>query len=350
MIDRNILLNALQSANKALKGANAELNLEAKDGQILISGVSQNISIWSQAEGEMDDMRIAVKAASVITALSKLSDEKICLDLSDAGLIISGKRAKVTLPVFEFVDHRRAAEFESEVKTDHLAPYVEQVVHALDDHGYNPLMSAIHMEVFANGGFQLTALDGKRYSVRNTAGKGGTKVSEFVVFGREFNEALRLMGDGPVTIYRPKGGKFVRMKNDSLEIEIGLPEGNYFDIGNLKTTFPVHVILKKEDLENAVELVKMMSKIALIDISATEMLISGKDVQGSTEMKIPVKSKGIDPDRTIRTAFNAQFILDAAKSIASSDLMIHLKDGMNQFCMTDGRHAVEMVLPVRRTN
>ena len=40
MIDRNILLNALQSANKALKGANAELNLEAKDGQILISGVS----------------------------------------------------------------------------------------------------------------------------------------------------------------------------------------------------------------------------------------------------------------------------------------------------------------------
>ena len=63
----------------------------------------------------------------------------------------------------------------------------------------------------------------------------------------------------------------------------------------------------------------------------------------------PVKSKGIDPDRTIRTAFNASsyWMLRIDRIF---DLMIHLKDGMNQFCMTDGRHAVEMVLPVRRTN
>ena len=34
------------------------------------------------------------------------------------------------LPVFEFKDHARSRDFESEVKTEHLAPYVEQVVHA----------------------------------------------------------------------------------------------------------------------------------------------------------------------------------------------------------------------------
>ena len=222
------------------------------------------------------------------------------------------------------------------------------MVHALDPNGFNPLMSAIFLEVFENGGFQLTALDGRRYSLRNTAGKGGKKVSEFVVFGKEFNEALKLLGDGEVTIYRPKSGNFIRLVNEELEIQIGLAEGKYFNLNALKSTFPVHVVLKREELEAAADLVRLMSNVALIDLTATEMVIVGRDVIGETEMQIPVKSKGIDPDRTIRTAFNCQFLLDALRSINATDIMIHLKDGMNQFCITDGRHAIEMILPVRR--
>lgn len=349
MMDRAKFLNALSNANKALKGTNEELNICAQSGKIEISGASQNLCIWSRTEGDMADMQIAVKASSIIAALQKLPDEVIQVSLTDAGLNLSGKCAKVMLPVFEFKDHARSKDFESEVKTEHLAPYVEQVVHALDPHGFNPLMSALYLEVFENGGFQLTALDGRRYSLRNTAGKGSKKVSEFVVFGKEFNEALKLLGDGEVTIYRPKSENFIRLVNEELEIQIGLAEGRYFNLNALKSTFPIHVLLmKREEMEAAADLVRLMSNVALIDLTATEMVIVGRDVIGETETRIPVKSKGIDPDRTIRTAFNCQFLLDALKNLTATDVMIHLKDGMNQFCITDGRYSIEMILPVRR--
>lgn len=348
MMEKNNLLNALMNANKALKGTNEELNIRAHSGKIEISGASQNLSIWSRTEGDVDDMQIAVKAASIIAALQKLPDDVIKISLTDDGLSLSGRQAKVMLPIFEFKDHARTRDFEYKVKTEHLAPYVEQVVHALDPHGFNPLMSALFLEIFENGGFQLTALDGRRYSLRNTAGKGGKKISEFVVFGKEFNEALKLLGDGEVIIYRPESGNFIQLVNEELEIQIGLAEGKYFNLNALKSTFPIHVTLKREELEAAADLVRLMSNVALIDLTATEMIIIGRDVYGETEMRIPVKSKGIDPGRTIRTAFNCQFLLDALKSISATDIMIHLKDGMNQFCITDGRYSIEMILPVRR--
>ena len=84
------------------------------------------------------------------------------------------------------------------------------------------------------------------------------------------------MGDGEVTIYRPKSGNFIRLVNEELEIQIGLAEGKYFNLNALKSTFPVHVVLKREELEAAADLVRLMSNVALIDLTATEMVIVGQ--------------------------------------------------------------------------
>lgn len=348
-MDRLKLLNAFTNASKAFKG-NGILNIDVKSQKMVISGISQHISIWYYLDAELDDMQIAVKSSTAIAATSKIPDEKISLFLEKSGLCISGENSKVVLPQVEYEEHSRSEKYDSGIETTGLAPYVAQVIHALDDTGYNPMMSAIYLQVYNDGGFQLTALDGKRYSIRNTKSKGSSLVSEFVVYGKELNEALKILGSTEVTIYRPESGNFIRLAGENLEIQIAMLDGKYFNLDSLRSeVFPIRLVANREAMLNAVTLVQLVSKKTLVDISPTEICFTGHETDGETESRIPIRSKGLNQDdNCIQTAFMCSQLIDALKSIEADNITIHMKGSLNQFCITEGHHAIEMVLPIRR--
>ena len=348
-MDRLKLLNAFTNASKAFKG-NGVLNVDVKSQKMVISGISHHISIWCYLDAEIENMQIAVKSSTAIAATSKIPDEKINLIIEKNGLCISGKNSRVILPLVEYEEHSRAEKYDSGIKTTGLAPYVSQVIHALDDTGYNPMMTAIHLQVYNDGGFQLTALDGKRYSIRNTKSKGATLVSDFVIYGKELNEALRIIDDDNVTIYRPQSGNFIRLVGENLEIQIAMLDGKYFNLDALRAeVFPIRLVANREAFLNAVSLVQLVSKKAFVDISSTEIRFTGHETDGETESRIPIRSKGLDQnDSCIETAFMCRQLIDALKSIEADNVTIHMKSSMNQFCITEGHHAIEMVLPIRR--
>lgn len=350
-MDRLKLLNAFTNASKAFKG-NGILNIDVKSQKMVISGISQHISIWCYLDAELDDMQIAVKSYTALAVTSKIPDEKISLFLGKSGLHISGKNSRVILPLVEYKEHSRTEKYDSGIKTTGLGPYVSQVVHALDDTGYNPMMTAIHLQVYNDGGFQLTALDGKRYSIRNTKSKGALKVSEFVIYGKELNEALRIINNDNVTIYRPESGNFIRLAGEDLEIQIAMLDGKYFNLDALRSeVFPIRLVANRETMLKAVTLVQLVSRKTLVDISPTEICFTGHETDGETESRIPIRSKGLHRDDSyIQTAFMCYQLIDALKSIEAETITIHMKSSMNQFCITEGHHAIEMVLPVRREN
>lgn len=348
-MDRLKLLEAFNSVNKALRGT-GNLNIKIKDKKMEVSGSSQHLSIWYRLDADADDMEIAVKAATAIAAATKIPGANITLSLHKTGLCIAGNNARITLPLVEYKENLRKEKYESKVKTTGLAPYVSQVIHALDDTGYNPMMTAIHLQVYNDGGFQLTALDGKRYSIRNTKSKGATLVSDFVIYGKELNEALRIIDDDNVTIYRPQSGNFIRLVGENLEIQIAMLDGKYFNLDALRAeVFPIRLVANREAFLNAVSLVQLVSKKAFVDISSTEIRFTGHETDGETESRIPIRSKGLDQnDSCIETAFMCRQLIDALKSIVADNVTIHMKSSMNQFCITEGHHAIEMVLPIRR--
>lgn len=346
-MDRLKFLNALTNASKALKSG--ILNINVKSQKMVISGVSQHISIWCYLDAELDDMQIAVKSSTAIAATSKIPDKKISLFLEKSGLCISGENSKVVLPLVEYEEHSRSEKYDSGIETTGLAPYVSQVIHALDDTGYNPMMTAIHLQVYNDGGFQLTALDGKRYSIRNTKSKGASLVSDFVIYGKELNEALRIIDNNNVTIYRPQSGNFIRLVGENLEIQIAMLDGKYFNLDALRSeVFPIRLVANREAFLNAVSLVQLVSKKALVDISTTEIRFTGHETEGETESRIEIRSKGLESQSCIQTAFMCTQLIDALKSIEAENVTIHMKSSMNQFCITEGHHAIEMVLPIRR--
>lgn len=348
-MDRLKLLEAFNSVNKALRGT-GNLNIKIKDKKMEVSGSSQHLSIWYRLDADADDMEIAVKATTAIAAATKIPGANITLSLHKTGLCIAGNNARITLPLVEYKENLRKEKYESKVKTTGLAPYVSQVIHALDDTGYNPLMSAVYLQVYENGGFQITGLDGKRYSIRNTKEKGAALISEFVIYGKELNEALKLLGSDDITIYRPESGNFIRLVGENIEIQIAMVDGKYFNLDALRSeVFPIRLVVNREAFLNAISLVQLVSKKVLVDISATEISFIGKETDGETESRIPIRSKGLDQDY-IQTAFMCTQLIDALKSIEANNVTIHMKSSMNQFCITEGHHAIEMVLPVRREN
>lgn len=354
-MNKQKLVEIVTNASRALKGVRNEtdtVSISVKDGIMEVSGASPNLRIWASTETDADDFECSVKASLLLAALSKLAND-IKVELNSVGLILKSCTARVVLPVSDFkvsdLDVRNTT-YSSQVEVSGLAPYVDQVIHALEVGGFNPMMNAIHLEVFEGGGFQVTALDGKRYSIRNTAGKDATLSADFVIYGHALSEALKLLGNDDITIYKPTSGSFIRMCSEGLEIAISLVEGKYFNLNKLRSkSFPVHITVKKDEMERAVGLVKIVSRAILIDIDKTGILIFGKDSAGASEMKVSANIKGLEDGQVIKASFNADFLLDALRSINKDEIFIHIKDGMGQCCMTDGRNAIEMVLPVRRT-
>lgn len=349
MMNRKKLAEALSCASKALKG-NSELNIRVKDGRMDISAASQNLSICTSLEADCVEFEAAVKASSAIQAVSTLPDEEIRIHPAENGILcISGKKCHVNLPSTEYRDVLRNAEYTSQVITRGLEPYVRQVIHSLDNTGYAPMMSTIHVEIYSDGGFQITALDGKRYSIRNTAGREAGLDGDFLVYGRELNEALKLIGDDEVTIYIPTDKNFIRLKGDDVDIQISLFAGEYYNLDSLRSAkLPLRLAVDRKEMLRALELSRLVSGEALVDFASDRVTVSGRSVSGESVMEIPARSRGLEDGRTIRTAFKALMLMEALESIDSDLVTIHFKDAMNQFCITDGRNAIEMCLPVRR--
>lgn len=355
---RRKFLEGLNIAAKALRRGYGEINISVHQKMMEISAASQNLTIWTYMEADCPDMRIRVMANEIIGTVSKIPDEEISIICSDTTcgnvLTILGENSRIVLPTTAYVEYKHITDFASKVPVKGLAKYVSQVVHALDQKGGNPLMRAVDLKVAEDGNIYLTALDGKRCSIRNTATGESPMANEYVIYGHELNHILHTFGDDDVAICSPShgsDGNCICIANDTVEVQIALAGDSYF---NLKTLFsndlPVSFTLDKRQCINAVELVRMVSNIVLADIYADGITIHGKDALGQMEMHIPTKVHGLGDRTSIKAAFNGMFLLEALGSIPAEILTVQCKSGIYPFYITDTdkQTATEIILPVHR--
>lgn len=347
-MDRKSFLEKISCAAKALKGKGGTLNLSVVNGEMEVSAASKNLCIYTELQTDCNDMKLAVKADTLIAAVERLPGDKIDLSPTETTLKVSGGKGSVMLPTAEWKNVIRKIEPCRNINVHGITPYVKQIKHSLDISGYNPLMSTINVKVYEDGGFMVTALDGKRCSIRNMKAKDSELATEFVVYGAEFDAALKLAGNGDITISIPKDGNFIHFEGDNAKIQCSLYGEPFFNVDNLcSQRLPYRAAANKSEMKEALELARLVSNKVLMDISGDSMRISGSDVSGSSDMVIPIKTYGLE-GKTVNTAFNASFLLESLESIDAEQVLIHFKNAMSQFAVTDGHHAIEIVMPVKR--
>lgn len=345
-MDRKILLEKISCTAKALRGS-GELNIRVKSGEMEVSAASDHLAVSNRFPVDCMDMYIAVKASTMLAIIGKIPEDEISLALNGETVLVKWKTGKASLPVFEYKEVMRKCGKGTIHPIHHLTQYVGQVVHSLDNTGYNPLMSTVHIQLLDEGGFQLTALDGKRYSIRQV-GKGKPS-GEYVVYGQELYDALKLMRDAEINILEPEDGNFIQFSSDGMTIQVSLFGKPYFNLDALRSMkHPVRVMVNKQELSEAVALVKQVSEKVFVDFAVDHVTIAGTASSGESIMKIPAVSRGLDEDRVIRTAFHVTLLSEALDSMDSEQIIIHMKDALSQFCLTDGHYAIEMVLAKRR--
>lgn len=359
---RQELSFAVSCACKALKGPNVAgsdlILLAAENGTLEVSAQSSVMKVRALCNG-MDpetNFKCAVKASLLASVLDRMPTSDVDLNLlQPGGLLVSCAIAKMVLPIGEYTAigmDKNDTEYETTVVKD-LAKYTSQVVHALGNAAMHPMMGAVHLEIFDNGGIQVTALDGYRISTRNTSGKEAKKVTDYVIYGRELNEALKMVGDGDVTLCKPRSGNYIRIAKEGLEIFINLVDGEYFNLGRYRERkFPIRLGAQKSALESALDLVKIFSKRTLVDVSNDGLTLQSEDALGDSQINVPAKVYGLEDGKTLSIAFNAEYLSAALKSISSDIIFWHLRTPESQCCITDGKNAIEIVLPVqvRRNN
>jgi DNA polymerase III sliding clamp (beta) subunit (PCNA family) len=357
-MDKLLLARAAHQAASALKSQGPggdSLVITAKNGQVEITGASRTMCVWASVPADCSDMQCAVSARMFTAILERFKGVQcadIKLSLQKEGLVITGGQARIVLPVLDKVDTThdiRDTDYDVQIPLKGLGESVKQIVHALETTYANPVLNAICLQVFNDGGFRVIASDGKRIAFRRTANKDAVCTAEFVVYGKALENALTMLEEEDcVTIFKPKNGSFIRMSGENLEISISLLSQKYFNFSSLEDTIrPLEVEVSREEMEYALTLTKIMSQQVFLDISETGIRVFTRETEGETEITVPVLSHKELAGRVIKTKFNADFLLTALRTLPDEKIYIKMQHGMSAMFF-GSNEANEIICPLRR--
>lgn len=377
------LVKAVSNALKALRFSYMEdkVSLKAEGRQLEVAAASTYMRVKTTlANYDGKDFEATVKASLLSQTLARMPEDDIRLELTPSGLRLSCDCANMVLPASDFIPVVTEGEYGDPIEVRDLDVCARQVAHALGDSNLHPMMGAVHLEVYSDGGIRTTALDGYRFSIRSTT-KEDEPVSIFNIYGQQLKTALKMMDSGSETIQISQSinENLIRIGSSNLVVVLGLLNGDYYDVDKMKekgfsiiTELDLH---EQHMLASSLELVKLVSRTVLLDVDENGITIAGQDALGSTRMKIPCKVAGIS-GAALRLAANVDYLADAVKGIADalqeivsrakssetdSCLYISFKSPTSQICLQAGCEseispeppaisAIETVLPIRRKN
>lgn len=355
-MDRKMLLDAVKNTATALKSKKAGeryIYLTLKNGLLTASAGCSYIRIWSRCKADMPDFAAAVSSETLISALSRLQAPEVQIHRG-SNLQLCSDGVKVQIPCLEkdecqpFMEETSKAF--SKIKIQGLGSAVNQCSHALGAKGLNPTMAAFHLEVFDDGTFRLTALDGYRISVRGNMDFEVEPSLDLLVYGEEFSDAVKLLGMEDIDLSISDNENCVVMENSTTRVSINILTGKYFSKKALQGYFgtPSSYVTKvnKDDFVGALNITRLMTNNTLVDIHENGIFLQTVAQAGEAEIKIPCLVTGVTD--TVETRFNGDFLHEALNSLPSAVVEVGFSEPGKPCILSGGENAAELVMAMRR--
>lgn len=353
-MDRLKFLEAVKNAAAALKSVKSTdrcVRIEVKQGIMTVSGMCSYMRVWATCDTDSSDFSAAVKAETLISVLSRMVKQDVQIRLGNTMQLICDD-IRISIPVLDPSECPAITEDHSDLEKytiKSFASAVMQCTHALGRKEFSPMKSALHLEVFPDNSFRLTALDGYRVAVRGDRFKTNPTL-DLMVYGEEFAEAMKLLGTEDIVVSVSPNKNYVVMESTGIKISINTLSGQYFSSAALSSIFhqmPMYTTrFNREDLIDALNITHLMSKNTLIDLAGNEIRICSAAQTGEADIRLPCEVNGIS--KTVKTAFNGEYLLDALNSIPTAVVDVGFNDPSMPCMFTSGDEIFELVLAVRR--
>ena len=337
--------------------------IEAKAGTTIISATDLELGIIVDVPAKTEEEgSITVTAKTLVEVMGATSSEKIKMETTREGLVITGEKEETTLQTIPADDFPKLYENKGKkimvLKRETLGKEFSKVVFAASPDSERPALSGVLIKDEKKG-FLLVATDGYRLSLKKQALQGTKKEQakeevSILVPSRVVRELIQMEKEedgGDVGVYVSKEKNQIIFSQNDITLIGRLIEAefpNYEKI--IPTDFSTKTIFEKEDLQRAIKagyvFARQTAGIIKMSIQKEKILISANAPSvGKNLIEVEAKTTGEENE----IAFNARYLLDFLSNSTSETVSFEMNGPLNPgvFRETDDSSFMHLIMPIR---
>jgi DNA polymerase III subunit beta len=337
--------------------------IEAKDGKLTINATDLEIGIIIDIPAKVEEEGVvAISAKTFVEIVGTISSDKICLETTTEGLLLTGEKEEATFQTSPIEEFPKLYEDKGKkilvLNKDTVIGDFGKVFFAASPDTERPALSGILIKE-GKEGFLLVATDGYRLSLKknalqNTKKEQTDEDSPMLVPSRVIRELIQMEkeeGAEDVEVFMSKEkNQIIFSQNDTLLIgrliEAEFP--NYEKI--IPTEFSTKTVFDKDDLQKAIKagyvFARQTAGIIKMSIQKEKILISANAPSvGKNQIEVEAKTTGEENE----IAFNARYLLDFLSNSTGETISFEMNGPLNPgvFKEVGDSSYMHLIMPIR---
>ncbi len=341
--------------------------IKAKTGKLSISATDLEIGIIAEIPAKIEeDGEVAVSAKTLTELMGTIQEDKIGLETTSGGLLLTGGGVKAifqTAPAEDFPELYEEKGKETIIlKKEAISKDFSRVVFAASMDQERPALSGVLIREDGDG-FLLAATDGYRLSLKKQALRNTKKNSSpavkaepisIIVPSRIIREIVQLgkedaVGETALCVSREKN-QIVFLQDDTTLVG-RLIEAEFPSFEKIiPAEFSTKTIVEKIALQKAIKACYVFARqtagIIKFSVKKNALTVSANAPSvGSNTVEIEAKTTGEENE----IAFNARYVLDFLANVTGEVVSFEMNGPLNPgvFKETDDTSFMHLVMPIR---
>lgn len=342
-------------SNKVTNPILEGIKISAEDNELTLSATDTDLSIEKKIKADIKVEGETVVPGKFITEfVKKLSNSDIELEVNEKNqLLIRYDGNESVIQCYNPVEYPGFKKLKTDewfgVSQKDLKTLISKTIFSVAMDDSRPILKGVLFDIYQKE-INAVALDG--YRLAKVKKKVSTNIKKQIVIPtRSLNEISKLLEDSDEIINIYIDANAIMIDTADTKIISRLLEGDFV---NYKQIIPMNyetfVIVNKNQLEDALERVSLLSKIGQnnfvkFDIKESSLNLTSNSEIGNIKEKISAVLNGKD----VTIAFNPRFILESLKANSEEFVKLCLNTASNPCVIvpTEGDEFLYLILPVR---
>ncbi len=342
-------------SNKVTNPILEGIKISAEDNELTLSATDTDLSIEKKIKADIKVEGETVVPGKFITEfVKKLSNSDIELEVNEKNqLLIRYDGNESVIQCYNPVEYPGFKKLKTDewfgVSQKDLKTLISKTIFSVAMDDSRPILKGVLFDIDQKE-INAVALDG--YRLAKVKKKVSTNIKKQIVIPtRSLNEISKLLEDSDEIINIYIDANAIMIDTADTKIISRLLEGDFV---NYKQIIPMNyetfVIVNKNQLEDALERVSLLSKIGQnnfvkFDIKESSLNLTSNSEIGNIKEKISAVLNGKD----VTIAFNPRFILESLKANSEEFVKLCLNTASNPCVIvpTEGDEFLYLILPVR---
>ncbi len=342
-------------SNKVTNPILEGIKISAEDNELTLSATDTDLSIEKKIKADIKVEGETVVPGKFITEfVKKLSNSDIELEVNEKNqLLIRYDGNESVIQCYNPVEYPGFKKLKTDewfgVSQKDLKTLISKTIFSVAMDDSRPILKGVLFDIDQKE-INAVALDGYRLAKVKKKVSANIK-KQIVIPTRSLNEISKLLEDSDEIINIYIDANAIMIDTADTKIISRLLEGDFV---NYKQIIPMNyetfVIVNKNQLEDALERVSLLSKIGQnnfvkFDIKESSLNLTSNSEIGNIKEKISAVLNGKD----VTIAFNPRFILESLKANSEEFVKLCLNTASNPCVIvpTEGDEFLYLILPVR---